>query len=420
MDSLGTADDDEYAEADEDIVAVAQTTDATDDALDNLFGEDDEEYLEDDLEAEEPEVAEAPVQEAPQPPRARVIKVKRADLEAAIENGELEEYSDDDADEAVPTLDDLAPAKTKVSSLSDEDEAELARELADLEADMSPKIEAQSDAAGELDDDFDDLDNLEDTDAFEDAAVLDDDEADDAGDMHPSAAAPRRELPAIDDAKGDDMDRLLAETDQQMDEPESATRRNAFSHLRAAVAAKKADVAMGASDKDDKNDGAYRNDLADVVRPRRPVSTSARTERPGEGRPAPLKLVAEQRIDVATPRPEGPVRPRRVAAVSEAAPSVPEGESFADYAAEMGATKLPQLLEAAAAYMSFVEGREQFSRPQLMTKVRQVGPEDGFSREDGLRSFGQLLRAGKIEKIKGGRFTVSDDIGYRPDHRAAG
>ena len=85
----------------------------------------------------------------------------------------------------------------------------------------------------------------------------------------------------------------------------------------------------------------------------------------------------------------------------------------------MGATKLPELLEAAAAYMSFVEGRDQFSRPQLMGKVRQVQRED-FTREDGLRSFGQLLRAGKIEKIKGGRFTVSEDIGYRPDHRAAG
>jgi pilus assembly protein FimV len=80
---------------------------------------------------------------------------------------------------------------------------------------------------------------------------------------------------------------------------------------------------------------------------------------------------------------------------------------------------LPDLLEAAAAYMSFVEGREQFSRPQLMNKVRSVEKEN-FSREDGLRSFGKLLRAGKIEKIKGGRFTVTNDIGYRPDARAVG
>ena len=77
------------------------------------------------------------------------------------------------------------------------------------------------------------------------------------------------------------------------------------------------------------------------------------------------------------------------------------------------------MLEAAASYLSFVEGRAQFSRPQLMTKVRQVGPKD-FTREDGLRSFGQLLRAGKINKIKGGRFTVSEEIGFQPDDRKAG
>ncbi|MGJ8625657.1 MAG: hypothetical protein ACSHXB_01750 [Sulfitobacter sp.] len=406
LDRLGAADDVEVETVDEDIVAVSQPTDAADDAVSNLFGEDGyEDNLEadadNDVEADTDDVAEvAAAEEAPRTPRARVIKVKRADLEAAIENGELEEY-----DEDIPTLDELAPAKTKTSSLSKEDEAELARELADLEADMSPKKARLSD---DLDDALD----------HEDAILDDEDDVDE--EAQTVAPAPRRVLPSIDDAKSDDMDRLLAETDHQMDEPESATRRNAFSHLRAAVAAKKADVAMGASEKADENDGAYRNDLADVVRPRRPVSTLARTERPGEGRPAPLKLVAEQRIDVERARPAGPVRPRRVAAVSDVAAPAAEGESFADYAAEMGATKLPQLLEAAAAYMSFVEGREQFSRPQLMTKVRQVGPEDGFSREDGLRSFGQLLRAGKIEKIKGGRFTVSDDIGYRPDHRAAG
>ena len=51
--------------------------------------------------------------------------------------------------------------------------------------------------------------------------------------------------------------------------------------------------------------------------------------------------------------------------------------------------------------------------------MRQLGiPE--FNREDGLRSFGQLLREGKIEKAGGGRFTASGDIGFRPDERAAG
>ncbi|MGJ5620211.1 hypothetical protein [Sulfitobacter sp. MF3-043] len=405
---LDAAEAAETAEADEDIVAVSQTSDDTLNNLSEENGPDADETDGDTLEDDDVEVVSEDAEEADTltdednfdddddeapMPRARVIKVKRADLEAAIENGNLEEYDDEQDDEGDrPSLDDMAPAKAAKSSLSAEDQAELANELAELEADMSPENTPLSDA------------------------LDDENEAEDA----PAAATARHVLPSIDDARSEDIDRLLAETDHQMDEPESATRRSAFSHLRAAVAATKADVAMGASDDDDaKDDDAYRNDLADVVRPRRPVSSSSRTERPGDARPAPLKLVAEQRIDIDRPHQAGPVRPRRVAAMAETTQPAPEGESFADYAAEMGATKLPQLLEAAAAYMSFVEGREQFSRPQLMTKVRQVNPEDGFSREDGLRSFGQLLRAGKIEKIKGGRFTVSEDIGYRPDHRAA-
>ncbi|MFT6674458.1 MAG: hypothetical protein ACJAVM_000641 [Sulfitobacter sp.] len=311
---------------------------------------------------------------APKPAQARVIKVKRADLEAAIAEGDLEE---DHIQEPVADAKDPMETPAEVSSLSAEDEMDLANELAALDEDM-----AQTPA--------------------------------------PPPTAARRVLPSIDDEKASDMNRLMAETDQQMGEPESATRRDAFAHLRAAVAAKKADVAMGETDNSDENDDAYRSDLAEVVRPRRPAQSDARTKRPGDNRPAPLKLVAEQRIDL-RPSNEGPVRPRRVsAAMAETPAQSQDGDSFADYAAEMGATKLPELLEAAASYMSFVEGRDQFSRPQLMTKVRQVSSDDGFSREDGLRSFGQLLRSGKIEKIKGGRFTVSDDIGFRPGARAAG
>lgn len=328
--------------------------------------------------------------------RARVIKVKRADLEAAIQKGDLEEY--DEANEAVSEaqadtteprkLDELAPAKSKTTALSPEDEDELARELAELEADISQS----------------------------------DDKPMSRRAARRAAAAARDALPSIDEDNETDVNRLLAETDHQMDEPESATRRDAFAHLRAAVAAKKADVAMGENPDAEESDDVYRHDLAEVVRPRRPVSNASRSERPSDVRPAPLKLVAEQRIDVAKPASTGPVRPRRVSAadVGEETVAAPDGESFTDFASEMGASTLPQLLEAAAAYMSFVEGRAQFSRPQLMTKVRQAGGEESFSREEGLRSFGQLLRAGKIEKIKGGRFTVSEEIGYRPDERAAG
>ncbi len=332
-------------------------------------------------------------------PRARVIKVKRADLDAAIARGDLEEYDEEDAaDEAPLSLDDLAPAKTKTSSLSAEEEDELARELAALEADIEMD-QGHADAAP--------------------APLAAKEEEPAAVAQEPTPA--RAKLPAIDDGKSDDVDRLLAETDHQMGEPESATRRDAFAHLRAAVAAKKADEALGSQDKDASQDDAYRNDLADVVRPRRPASKStgqrpARPTRPTENRSAPLKLVAEQRVDVDRPSPAGPVRPRRVAGIVESASAA--DESFGEFASEMGATKLPDLLEAAAAYMAFVEGREEFSRPQLMTKVRQA-TSDGFSREDTLRSFGQLLREGKIEKIKGGRFVASDDIGFRPDQRAA-
>jgi hypothetical protein len=98
---------------------------------------------------------------------------------------------------------------------------------------------------------------------------------------------------------------------------------------------------------------------------------------------------------------------------------MPEESGFAAYAEERGATTLPELLEAAASYLCFVEGQDEFSRPQLMTRVRQADVGE-FTREDGLRSFGQLLRTGKIEKIAGGRFVASDAIGYKPDHRAAG
>ncbi|MEL6620293.1 MAG: hypothetical protein AAFP16_15555 [Pseudomonadota bacterium] len=335
---------------DDSIAALLDSDVDTDENDENLFDEAEAAFAEDSAQDEDAEDDDAPR-------RARVIKVKRADIDAALASGQLEAVDEDDAE------------TEHASSLSDEEEAELMADLAEVEAELPTA------------DDEDDTD-------FEEAAAVAD----------------------------DDVNRLMAEADNQMEEPEGSRRRSAFAHLKAAVMAKKADAGIGKEGSED--EGAFRSDLASVVVPRRPAARGERGERPEAPRPAPLKLVAEQRVDIDTAD-AAPVRPRRVAAPDDAPEAETQDGSFADYAAEMGAHNLPDLLEAAASYLSFVEGRDQFSRPQLMTKVRQV-EADNFSREDGMRSLGQLLRAGKIEKRKGGRFVVTDDIGYRPDHRAAG
>ena len=235
-----------------------------------------------------------------------------------------------------------------------------------------------------------------------------------------SSTTARDALPEIGENAGEDVSRLMAEADQQMEEPEGQTRRSAFAHLRAAVAARFADRSMDAEAQEaEEQEEAYRSDLAEVVKPRRPETQEAPQHSRPDTRPAPLKLVAEQRIDEANPTIDTNVAPRRVAAPEIDDAEAPEESGFATYAEERGASTLPELLEAAASYLCFVEGQDEFSRPQLMTRVRQADVGE-FTREDGLRSFGQLLRTGKIEKIAGGRFVASDAIGYKPDHRAAG
>ncbi|EPX75974.1 hypothetical protein [Salipiger mucosus] len=455
----------------------------------------------------EPDAPAAEVQDAPAPRRVRVVKVKRAVFDEAVASGRLEEVEE--------TADSSAPA----SSLSPEEEDDLARELAAVKAELSadlasawddeeddeseatPEVSAELDAEAEAEPAIADEPapadepvaaaphaKAEDEDRAEDALEDwgdddwtgawddddgwgDDDEADEVDKV--AAAAPvaplrlreterapepvepeENDLAAGDDAEqarareteetarkavkmssaaramltenrieDNDASRILDETNTQLDEPEGNRRRSAIAHLRAAVAATRADKLLGrkAADAEEAAE-PYRADLANVVRPRRPEAGVTQTERPSESlRPAPLKLVAEQRVDAQTPA--EPPRPRRVRVADleeeAAAENAAMEGGFEAYAAQVGASELPELLEAAAAYLSYVEGREQFSRPQLMTRVRQVEAQVS-TREDRLRSFGQLLREGKIEKTRGGRFTASDRISFKPGERAAG
>ena len=211
-----------------------------------------------------------------------------------------------------------------------------------------------------------------------------------------------------------DVSRLMDETDQQMAKPESNRRRNALAHLRAAVAATIADKSLGKDDKDSTE--AYRNDLAKAVRPRRPETSGVRKS-------APLRLVAEQRIDepaaeapeIAAPTPA----PKPEVAVTDTHETQSEPvktSDFADFgqfAAHVGAHSLEAKLEAAATYLSQIRGIDQFSRPQLLRTVKLSGTEDDFSREESLQHFAHMLRTGKLARKEDGLFEVTDEIGYR-------
>lgn len=423
------------AKADAEIKAqkAAEAAEAAQNTPDTTDDEDDIAALLDKLSASDSAGETDPANDAPKPEafvgdedgeaplRARVIKMKKTDFEAALADGLIEEEQDE----------------TTASSLSPEDEADLMRELAAVEAEATQGSKSQAAHFDEADED-DDYDSYNEADFDEDAHDEDyDDEelsaatgADTAGNLFSdeddatentvsSAVRAVRSARLVDASTDDQMGRILDKTNTKLEEDEGRGRRNAIAHLRAAVQATEAERNMGRDlGADGRDTEVYRDDLETAVRPRRPVATQG-AARPDARRPAPLKLVAEQRID--TPQREGPVRPRRVKVTQTLVHNeAPKGSAdFAEYIEKVGAQNLGEVLEAAASYMAFVEGQDAFSRPQLMSKLSGTEHAD-TSREDRLRSFGQLLRSGKIRKLGGGRFEASEDISYRPNTRAAG
>jgi hypothetical protein len=501
------------------------------------------EEIADDLEEAAAVTLPEPVAEMPAPHspiRARVIKMRRADLERAVSGGILvEEYGvfnappfaaaeaqfEDDmdlpeieemggleaeVDVAAPSdlalpdgldateeaqivdleaLDAITPAYARVE-LSPDDEAELLAELDAVEREADLSISASIDIDEEIDaDDFpptdsraedtskaselvlaslmarvaqpdaDDHDLAKDTVADEAAvlAVTESAECEDQNafladvmnaatevemepenlfESEPEEATdklPHAHLRAEPESDEAAISRIVAETDAQLSEPDARMRREAIAQLKAAVAATEAARLLGEAPDETEGgsvENAFRDDLRQVVRPRRPQAQVAevKSERP---RPAPLKLVASQRIDLPeeplasrlAQTASQPIRPRRVVVEPEALAAIPQpvstspsragATSFADFAEEMDASSLADLLEAAAAYTSFVEGSEDFSRPQLLQKVSQMAPEQ-FSREDGLRSFGTLLREGRIMRSGSGRFVVNEETRFNP------
>ena len=276
----------------------------------------------------------------------RVHKVKREQIDELLAGDDIEEIEEfEDIDPAVV-------AETPVeSSLSVEDEAELLRELAEVEADLP------------------------------DADIVENVFAETSDPAPADPVAPVREDRGHATSESD-VSRLLDAADEKLDDPEVSSARETFNQMRAAVAATEAERKAGHTTDGQADDDPYRADLASVVRPRRPAPAVAKAERPVRSpNVAPLKLVAEQRVDSPDDR-KGPIRPRRIPDAQPQEPVSTPGQAreggFAAFAEEQGAVELSELLEAAAAYLSFVEGREQFSRPQLMNKVRQARQRHRF------------------------------------------
>lgn len=359
--------------------------------------------------------------------RARIIRIRRAAMATAAEPPAapgLPEENDTAPAEAAPTLSDaIGKALARAEAAQDSDPtAEAGVTPGPADAPMAEDAALASALSSIL--------------AEADLAPATPDSA--AGMPAAEAASPDTDAaraPAPAPVEETAVSRLMEQTRTEMAVPENRRRLSAIAHLKAAVAATVAErlrfgrAKAGASE-DDRSE-AYRDDLARVVRPLRPEPPAARDDAEGAEKAAPLVLVSSQRIDraapPAAPQPPAvaPVRPRRI--VGAAAAAMLEDEegpvenifsdtrSFAEFAENVGAHALPDLIEAAAAYAAAVEGRDQFTRPQLMRQVETATGE--LQREDGLRSFGALLRDGRIVKVTRGRFAVTESSRFLAEAR---
>lgn len=154
------------------------------------------------------------------------------------------------------------------------------------------------------------------------------------------------------------------------------------------------------------------------LRPRRPAAIGNRRAERGTPQRAPLVLVSEQRVD---PEPAVQrVRPRRVEISLDAqTPSAPLKTAtpdtiaaFKKFADDVDAWLLDEQIEAAAAYITHIQGQSEFSRTDLIKYVLAYNDGKVVSREDMLRGFGTILREERLERAETGMFKLSPSSEY--------
>ena len=363
---------------------------------------------------------------------------------------DLQDTLDEAEEDTVEAVDDVLVLEDSVADFADDafDDADTptaeevaAEDIAADTPDAGPLVLTDATPVAPIDDFADDLDLEEDLAEAQDEAAEQD-----------------TSRPNLRDNVDDNMSRILSQTDEHLAEPEGRRHRDAFAQLKAAVAATEAARQLGdpGATERDKNE-VFRDDLGalgaeeaqekaaepeeisedvadapsdDVIdapaeaedvaaeAPHEETQQEEAVDEEKEASPAPLKLVSSQAVNA----PAGNAldaasnRLRKIADQKDTGGKGKDG--FTEFAAMHRATELADLLEAAAAYICIVEGEDDFSRPQVMKKV-QLATTTEFSREDGLRAFGKLLRMNRLAKLSNGRFQVAPDTRFVPEGQAA-
>ncbi len=393
-DTVTSADDEAYEETYEDDFVAEQTTDAT---------EIDDEDL----------VADSSADAATgQTGDAELDAFLAEEAEEELGGSDEEITNEDMADDAdTPEMD--APEEAPlVLTTNDEAEEDLGMADEDMADDAdAPEMDAPEEEPlvlttdDEAEEDHDDYNDDDEFDLEKEVAKVEAEIAARKGNDFARRGLPRH----VEDA----MSRIMSQTDQHLNQPENRRHRDAFAQLKAAVAATEAARQLGDKGTEKRDpDEAYKDDLG---------AHAAKSE----SKPSlpPLKLVKSQEVKRPAATLQQPVtskpldgtseRLRQIATTKEAEVEETTGD-FAEFAASHGATDLADQLEAAGAFICFIEGENDFSRPQVM-KLVQSASDDEISREDGLRSFGRLLRQARLVKLANGRFQVADNSQYRPD-----
>lgn len=271
----------------------------------------------------------------------------------------------------------------------------------------------------------------------------------------------RREHINGEDVPEDNVSRLFDATDSHLSTDENTRRRANIEHLKAAVAARAAEEQLAGPSEPEDDTAQYREDLEQVMRPRRVQKAgqrrSSRPESTRRVRESPLVLVSEQRVDsrdAQAPAGASVVRPRRVTrgnaavvpaqdtaaarsadsdgplalgtqeraapdaqaqqapnAAPAAAPAPEQG--FVAFLAEHGIDPgdLAAVTSAACGYADGLTDGETFGRSEVVHLILDHSDSEA-SREDVLRAFGTVLAEGQIEKIRRGQFKLTRQSPY--------